>query len=105
EAMRREVIGVAPRRRPRDLDQPLVDAALEIGIHQAERDAEFRGEPALRLPPAPLDRLEQAQHDSIFLGFGRLGYARGHSPPPCAKGSYRVHAMNVNSNRSWREHT
>src|SRR5262249_3787022 len=82
EPVRRQVIGVAPRRRLRDLDQPLGDAALEVGVDETERDSDLGGEPALRLSLAALDRLEQLQHDPGLLGVGRFWYARRHAPPP-----------------------
>jgi len=78
--MGREIIGIAPCRRFADLDQTFVNTALEIGIDQAERDAEFGGKPTLRLRAAPLHRLKQAQHDPGFFGIGCLGRTR-HLPP------------------------
>ena len=75
--MRRQIIGIAPRRRLADLQQALFDAALEVGVDQAERDAEIGGELALRLGAVALDRLEEPEHDPGVVGFlvaRRLGH-------------------------------
>ena len=47
----------------RDLDQALLDAALEVGIDEAKRDPEFGRQPALRLRAVLLHGIEQTEHD------------------------------------------
>ena len=63
KALRGEIVDVAPRRRLVGLEQAFLDAALEVGVDEPERDPEFGREPALRLAAVPFDGIEQAQHD------------------------------------------
>jgi len=96
EAVRRQIIGVAPRRRLADLDEPLLDAALEVGVDEPEGDTEFGSQTPLRLAAVALDRLEQTQHDALVVLVRPLvlGNTR-HLPPTRQRPSYYVHAMNV----------
>jgi hypothetical protein len=55
--VRRQIVGIAARRSLTDFEEPLLDAALEIGVHQPERDAEIGGKLALRLRAVAFDRL------------------------------------------------
>ena len=48
KTLRRQVIGVAPRRRILDLDEALLDAALQVRVNKTERDAEFGRNSPLR---------------------------------------------------------
>src|SRR5262245_19840220 len=47
KSLRRQVVRVTPRRCAANLDEPLLDATFEVGIDEAERDAEFGGEQSL----------------------------------------------------------
>ena len=66
KALRREVIGVAARRRLADLDESLLDAASKVGVDEAKRDAEILGNAALRLG-AVIDRIKQIEDDPLVL--------------------------------------
>src|SRR5689334_7992224 len=59
ETLRCQIIGVAPRGRIMDLDQPLLDATLEVGVDKAKRYSKFRGDPALRTHAIRLDGTQQ----------------------------------------------
>ena len=43
----RQVVRIAARRRIVNLDQTLFDAALEVGVNEAKRDAKLGGDTAL----------------------------------------------------------
>ena len=67
KALRRQVIGIAPGRGIMDLDEALLDAAFEVGVDEAERDAEFRGNSALRTRTVRLHRTQQAENNALVL--------------------------------------
>src|SRR5262249_39120715 len=48
EALRRQIVRVATGRGLSDLNEPLLHASLEVGIDQAQGDAELGGEVTLR---------------------------------------------------------
>ncbi len=101
KTLRREIVGIAPRRRTADLDQPLLDAALKVGVDQTERDAEFGGKQPLRLRAILLHRVEQSEHDprAFRSFFAHATHMRG-SPRGLW---YAVHRVNVKTSRSNRE--
>ena len=63
EALRGEIVDVAAGRRLVGLEQAFLDATLEVGVDEPERDPELGCEPALRLAAVAFDGIEQAQHD------------------------------------------
>ena len=67
ETLRRQVVRVAPRRRFTDLQQPLLDATLQIRVDQSECDAQFGSEMALRLAAITFHGFEEIQHDPRFM--------------------------------------
>ena len=101
EARGRQVIGVAIGGNLGDLDQPLLDAALEVGVGEAERDAEIAGDRALGERAVFLNRIEEPERDR---GLGVQGPAVGalvFKSGQCVGGGIAVgHAP---SPRSWRE--
>ena len=68
-----EVIGVAVGRDLADLDPALFDAAFEIGVGEAERDAQLVRGGALGDAAVFMNRIEQAQGD---LGLAVRGSLR-----------------------------
>ena len=68
EAVRGQVIGIAPHRHLADLDQPLAHAPPQIGVGEAERDPELLRQPALGQGAIALDRRKQANDDSRVFG-------------------------------------
>src|SRR6185437_14118883 len=78
KSLRRQVIGVAPRWRALHLDQPLLDAPLEIGIDKTKRDPEIGSNTALRLRTI-IQRVEQTENDPLFFG-ARARYRPIHHP-------------------------
>ena len=79
EAMRGQIIHVASGGGVRDLDEPLLDASPEVGVDQPERDTKLGSQSPLRLPAIALDRVEEAEHDTL----------RSSAFSPCAASSMR----------------
>ena len=81
--MRRQIIGITPRRGLADFEKALFDAALEVCVDEAERDAEIGRELALRLRTVAFHRFEEPEHDSGIIGFfgaRRLGHRQPSHP-------------------------
>ena len=64
KSLRRQIVDIAAGRGLADLDEPLLHAALEVGVDEPERDAKLGPETPLRLAAVALDRAEQAEHDA-----------------------------------------
>ena len=73
---RRQVIGIAVGRRLADLDIALLDAALQIGVRQPQRDAELARQRALRDRAVLLHRVQQPEGDLVLAGQPRSGPGR-----------------------------
>jgi len=78
--LRREVIGIAARRRVLNLDEAFFHAALEVGVDKAERDAEVGGDPALRPVAIVLYGVEQPENDALVLTLGIQQLVHGDCP-------------------------
>ncbi len=76
EALGGQVIGVAVGRHLLDLDPALPHATLEIGVGQAQRDAELVGERPLRQRGVLLDRREDAEGDPGLTGICICGLGK-----------------------------
>src|SRR5262249_16952580 len=81
ETVRRQIIGVAPRRDLPDLKQALFDAAFEVGVDEAERDAEVGGKLTLRLSTMSLHGFQGAEHDPGIVRFVGARRLRHPNPP------------------------
>ena len=67
ETLRRQVVGISPRRGIVDLDEALLDAAFEVGVDETKRDAEFGRDSALRTRTVRFHRTQQAENDAFVL--------------------------------------
>ena len=94
KTLRRQIVAVAIRGHVRDFDIALLDAALEVGVDETKRDAEFGGDPPLRLGAVPLDGFQKTQHDLGFLEVAALRLT-GHRLPLLQVRFYGVHVVNV----------
>src|SRR5271155_1795814 len=93
KAVRRQIVGVAARRRLPDFQKTFFDAALQVGVDEAERDAEVGSELALGLGAVALDRLQEPEHDRSVIWFVLARRLRHEEALPSA---LEVHC-------SWRE--
>ena len=104
----RQVIGVTPRRRLADLDQPLLDAAFEIGVDEPERDAELGRQAALRLAAVALDQLSSPSMMRWLSSFCAVLVMRPHGHRSSAfydvrRVNVKAHVHLVNADKSRRK--
>src|SRR5262245_61445368 len=78
-----QVIRIASARRLFDLDQPLADAALEVGIGQTERNSQLTRDPPLGHVLVALDEIEHAEDDVLLAlpARARVSLDRRHLGP------------------------
>ena len=96
EARRRDVVGITPRRRLADLDPALLDAALEIGVGEADSDAQAARNRTLRDSLLALDHAQKVQRELALERSLRRAHRReGRLFHPSPR-NFLVHNMNIN---------